>query len=100
VREVVCGHVFDEGACELVVANAAVDPAQEDDELHQRREGERPGVRFEEFEKLGHGVTGRNQARRRCENIFSRGRAPTDEIANANRTLLLLCGKHLQSSQR
>ena len=57
VREVAGGHVFDEGAHELVVANAAVDPAEKNDELHQRRDGERPGVRFEEFEKLGHVVT-------------------------------------------
>src|ERR1700744_4579102 len=69
------GHVFDEGACELVIANAAVNPAQKNDELHQRRDGERPGVGFEEFEELGHGVpkdTERNEARRRKENEDAR----------------------------
>ena len=53
VREVVCGHVFDKGAHEFVIADAPVDPAEEENELHQRRDGERPGVRFEEFEHLG-----------------------------------------------
>ena len=70
MREMARGHVFDEGAHEFVVANAAIDPAEENDELHDRRDGERPGVRFEEFKELGHGVpedTERNEARRRKE---------------------------------
>ena len=53
MREVVCRHVFDEGAHELVIADAPVDPAQEENELHERRERERPGVRFKVFEHLG-----------------------------------------------
>src|ERR1700744_1232377 len=79
------GHVFDEGACELVIANAAVDPAQKNDELHQRRDGERPGVGFEEFEELGHGVpedTERNEARR-CKEMKTRSAFQDEDNASA-----------------
>src|SRR5271165_6938546 len=34
VREVVEGYVADEGAVDFVIAHAAVQPAQEEDELH------------------------------------------------------------------
>ena len=37
VRQVAGGHVVDEGALDFVIAHAAMQPAQEDDELREQR---------------------------------------------------------------
>jgi len=49
VRQMVGGHVLDEGPVEFIIANAAIDPAEENDELHQRRHCERPPIGVDDF---------------------------------------------------
>jgi len=44
VWQVVRGHVLYEIPIELVITNAAINPAEENDKLHQGRQRERPPV--------------------------------------------------------
>jgi hypothetical protein len=47
LRQVVRGHILDKRTGHFLIANAPVEPAQEQGELHQGCQGERPPVRIE-----------------------------------------------------
>lgn len=49
LRQVVRGHILDKRTGHFLIANAPVEPAQEQGELHQGCQGEHPPVRIDWF---------------------------------------------------
>lgn len=92
VRKVVGGHVLYEDAHDFFVADAAIDPTQEKDQMHKRSQGNSPPIGFDEFThdvstcELGFA----EQTAERCANALAEERG--DAGADAEEAAESTCG--------